>query len=671
MGKQLRKSELETTQQTIKFFETLLRASTDGIVITDAAQNIVLVNEAFCVLLGQRRRDVIETNLFVWLDQLDANGPRRWAELERRIRLEGACRDVEFQMQSPVRSAAPRDAGDKPVEGAPKGEVRHLSVNASPLEQMADEESGVIISIWRDVTERVRAESHRDATLEALRESEERYRGVAEDTPVLICRFLPAGEITFVNKTYCEYFARTPEELVGSTFLSLIPQADRETVMANISALTVESPAQSHEHRVITPDGDVRWQRWTNRALFDAPGKIVVYQSIGEDITERKRAEEELMKSERRFRSILDNSLDAVYKLNLETSTYDFASPSCEQVMGYTPDEFISWGVKGTISLMHPGDIERLAEHFDKLTANSATIEENISPVIEYRFKHKKLGYRWMSDTRTVIFDDANNPTAIIGSVRDVTERKQIEDEIRLLNAELEQRVIERTAQLETTNRELEAFAYSVSHDLRAPLRSIDGFSQALLEDYTRDLDAEGQDYLQRVRKASQRMGQLIDDLLKLSRLTRGEMRREIVDLSALAQTITSDLQNTQPEHRTECLITPDLSATGDAHLLRVVLENLLGNAWKFTSKRTQARIEFGVTELEGESAYFVRDNGAGFDMAYADKLFDAFQRLHRMTEFPGTGIGLATVQRIIHRHGGRVWAEGAVEQGATFYFVL
>ena len=225
--------------------------------------------------------------------------------------------------------------------------------------------------------------------------------------------------------------------------------------------------------------------------------------------------------------------------------------------------------------------------------------------------------------------------------------------------------------ELAAVNKELEAFSYSISHDLRAPLRSIDGFSQALLEDYAESLDAPGEDHLRRVRKASQRMGQLIDGMLKLSRVTRGEIRRETVDLTALARTVATDLQEREPDRRVSFVIGEGVPGKGDANLLHAVLENLLGNAWKFASERPQATIEFGVTEHDGQPAYFVRDDGAGFDMAYVGKLFGAFQRLHAVTQFEGMGIGLATVQRIIHRHGGQVWAEGKTGVGATFYFTL
>jgi signal transduction histidine kinase len=232
--------------------------------------------------------------------------------------------------------------------------------------------------------------------------------------------------------------------------------------------------------------------------------------------------------------------------------------------------------------------------------------------------------------------------------------------------------VLEKTAaQLAVANRELEAFSYSVSHDLRAPLRSIDGFSQALLEDYGPHLDAAGQDMLRRVRAGSQRMAQLIDDLLDLSRVTRSELRRELVDLTALARDVAADLRLAQPDRQVEFVVAAGLLAHGDSHLLRLLLENLLGNAWKFTGKHPRARVEFGMIGDGEQRRYFVRDDGAGFDMAYVNKLFGTFQRLHPASEFAGTGIGLATVQRIVHRHGGRVWAEGAVEQGATFYFTL
>jgi len=240
------------------------------------------------------------------------------------------------------------------------------------------------------------------------------------------------------------------------------------------------------------------------------------------------------------------------------------------------------------------------------------------------------------------------------------------------LNETLEQRIAERTAQLEAANKELEAFSYSVSHDLRSPLRGIDGWSLALLEDYGGLLDEQGQAHIQRVRAETQRMGELIDDLLKLSRITRSEMNKKKVNLSAIAETVTARLQGTKPKDRqVEFSIQKGLTAMCDPKLLAVVLTNLLDNAFKFTSKKKDAHIEFGQTVIQGDRAFFVRDNGAGFDMNYANKLFGAFQRMHRTSEFPGTGVGLATVQRIIHRHGGNIWASSEVDQGATFYFTL
>ncbi len=231
---------------------------------------------------------------------------------------------------------------------------------------------------------------------------------------------------------------------------------------------------------------------------------------------------------------------------------------------------------------------------------------------------------------------------------------------------------MERTAQLESANKELEAFSYSVSHDLRSPLRGIDGWSLALLEDYGPILDEQGQSHIQKVRAEAQRMGGLIDDILKLSRITRAEMNKEDVDLSAIAETVAARLQETKPDNRqVEFAIQKGLTATGDPKLLDVALTNLLENAFKFTGKKQEARIEFGQTVIEGESAFFVRDNGAGFDMTYANKLFGVFQRMHRASEFPGTGVGLATVQRIINRHGGSIWAASEVGEGSTFYFTL
>ncbi|TAK40825.1 MAG: HAMP domain-containing protein [Betaproteobacteria bacterium] len=256
-------------------------------------------------------------------------------------------------------------------------------------------------------------------------------------------------------------------------------------------------------------------------------------------------------------------------------------------------------------------------------------------------------------------------------SAREVAERRRAEDEILRLNAELEKRVSERTAQLEYTNGELEAFCYSVSHDLRAPLRAIDGFSLALMEDFPKDLSEEAQRYLERIRTATQRMAQLIEDLLNLSRVSRGSLAQQDVDVGDVAKQVVTELRHGEPGRQIEISIWDGMHAHADARLLRAALENLIGNAWKFTSKSAHARIEVGALRDGSRTTFFVRDNGAGFDMAYSGKLFGAFQRLHSTNEYQGTGIGLATVQRIVHRHGGRIWADAKPDKGAVFFFTL
>ncbi len=266
--------------------------------------------------------------------------------------------------------------------------------------------------------------------------------------------------------------------------------------------------------------------------------------------------------------------------------------------------------------------------------------------------------------------DDVNFLKMIANVLAAAIERKQAEEEVRVLNEHLEQRVRRRTAQLEASNRDLEAFSHTVSHDLRNRLTSIVGFSEMLLEDYADGADERGRHYMRSVAGASRRMARLIDDLLEFSRARHGDIQRERVDLSAMARDIAEELKASQPEREVEFLVKEGLAAEADGRLLRLVLENLFGNAWKFTGDQPSARIEFGSIESR-EVRYFVRDNGVGFDMAHACKLFETFERLHREIDFEGTGIGLATVRRIIDRHGGRVWAEGAVGRGATFYFTL
>jgi len=381
------------------------------------------------------------------------------------------------------------------------------------------------------------------------------------------------------------------------------------------------------------------------------------------DLTERKRGEAALRESNERLRLALAAGKMGTWTIDLNQNNRVFSSPELESIFGLKPGDW-DGRLKNVLKMIHPGDRPAVRKAIQKTIASGGDYE------VEFRFIPRERPMGWLLVRGRAYYDDSGQAKRLAGVGIDITAQKQAELEVVRLNTELERRVHSRTVQLEAANKELEAFSYSVSHDLRAPLRSIRGFSEVLLQRYADKLDNRGREFLRRACESCQHMDMLIEDLLKLSRVGRSELQRRWVDLSALSGKIAAELRQSEPKRSVNFIIAPDLKAQGDERLLRIVLENLLSNAWKFTSHKTKARIEVGFAEAP-EPAFFVRDNGAGFDMAYAGRLFGVFQRLHSVSEFPGTGVGLATVQRILNRHGGHAWADGEVENGATFYFTL
>jgi len=387
----------------------------------------------------------------------------------------------------------------------------------------------------KQANEQLRAEfTTREEVAKELRESEARYRQVVDSQSELICRFIPSNIITFANESYCRYFKKTRKELIGRNFMSFIPMQDHAAIKAHLASLNRENPSGTFEHQVITPAGDIRWQRWTNQASFDEQGQVIEFQSVGKDVTERRQAESEL-------------------------------------------------------------------EHYQK---------------------------------------------------------------------HLEDMVAMRTAELEIRNREMESFSYAVAHDLRTPLRAITSYSQVLLLDSVEKLNEDEINSLNRIIAAGKYMAQLIDDILNLAKISRNELHLETVDISAQCQFIIKILNQNEPQRNVTWKIAPGIKVWADRKAVSLIVDNLLENAWKFTRDKPDPCIEVGSTNERGKDVLYVRDNGSGFDMQYANRLFREFERLHGK-EIEGSGIGLAIVRHIAERHGGSVWAHAIQGEGATFYVYL
>jgi PAS domain S-box-containing protein len=419
----------------------------------------------------------------------------------------------------------------------------------------------------------------------------------------------------------------------------LVPVTRAEKIVAILGVGNKSSDYQAYDVKLVQELADLAWE-------------MIV----------RKHAEEALRKSEERFRVVFERS-PLGKSLTAPDGKLLQINQAFADLLGYTIAEMQQLNFA---EVTYPDDLAKSRESVRCLLAN-----EQSSSRMEKRYIHKSGKLIWTEVNTTLLRNEDGTPLYFITSIADINERVRAAEELQKYHEQLEDLVTKRTFELLAMNKELESFSYSASHDLRAPLRAMAGFSQIFLEEYGDQVDEVGKGYLLRIQSASQRMGELIDNMLKLARITRAELNVQTVNLSELVRTIIAGFSQDQPERRAEMIIQDGIVAQGDKNLLTIALENLLGNAWKFTSKQSQARIEFGMTTPAGERVYFVCDNGTGFDMQYVEKLFIPFQRLHLEKDYPGTGIGLSIVQRIVQRHGGRIWVEAEVGKGATFYFTI
>jgi len=526
------------------------------------------------------------------------------------------------------------------------GEYRHFAARGAPVLQ-ADGSVREWVGTCTDITARKRAE-------EALRRASAYNRRLLEASLDPLVTIGPDGKITDVNEATEAVTGYPRAELIGKDFANYFtnPQAAREGYERVFREGLVRDYPLEIRHR----DGRVTPVVYNASVYRDEAGQVIGVFAAARDITAQKRAEAEL----RQMSRLIDLAPDAIF-IRGRDGTIRSWNRGAEQMYGWSGEEALGHISHDFLATRFPVS---LAELEDRMARDGSWEGELIHS--------RRDGAQIVVASRQVLGrEERGEPTDVLEMNSDITERKRADDELRRLKGELEERVVMRTAQLEAANKELESFAYSVSHDLRAPLRAIDGFCQILVTEHAPGLDGEPRRYLQRVSENTRKMGRLIDELLQFSRLGRQAMTRQPVAMADLVRQCLEELQGEREGREVEVILGELPPCRADASLLKQVWLNLLANALKFTRSRAEARIEAGSFARDGETVYFVRDNGVGFDMAYADKLFGVFQRLHRQEDYEGTGVGLALVQRIIHRHGGRIWAEASPDRGAAFFFTL